>query len=170
MSKYVSDINTRCSVNNAQTLPEVFKSWVGENFKVGDCFVTLTFKPTIKFDESSRSADIKRFLQRLNRIIFGKAFDYGHKKLNSCPVFELNYSDGVHVHMLLERPEANIRFDGDFDKLIIDTWYSMKNAGIKKAQDVRTCFDVNGALGYMSKQMRTGNKFIWLDANNLNWQ
>lgn len=169
MLSYSEFTKTSHSVSNKVILKETFKNWVTPNFKVGDCFVTLTFKPTIKFDESSRSKDVNSFLNRLNRKIYGKAFDNKTKQLRSCPIFEYNYSDGVHVHMLLERPLDKSRFCGDFDKLVIDTWYSMDNAGIKKAQDVRDCYDVHRVMGYMSKQVKTGDSYLKYDVNNFHW-
>lgn len=169
MLSYSDYLKTSPSINNKVVLRETFKNWVAPNFKVGDCFVTLTFKPTIKFDESRCSKDVNSFLNWLNRIVYGKSFDKGIKQLKSCPIFEYNYSQGVHVHMLLERPIDNSRFNGDFDKLIIDTWYDMDNAGIKKAQDVRDCYDVQRVMAYMSKQLRIGDSFLKYDVNNFHW-
>lgn len=170
MSMYTEPIKTSHNINRRAVLKDAFKKWITPNFKTGDCFVTLTFKPSIKFDESSRSKDVSRFLIRLNRRIYGKSFDNKVKQLRSCPIFEHNYSHGVHVHMVLERPIANTRFYGDFDKLVIDTWYEMDNAGIKKAQDVRECYDVNSLMGYLSKQVKNGDGCLNYDINNFQLQ
>jgi hypothetical protein len=158
------------SINSGQQLRQEFKKWVEPNFKNGDVFVTLTFKPTIKFDEVKRSLDVQKFLTRLNRTVYGKAFDKGRERLNSCPIFEHNYSDGVHVHMILERPAETDRWNGRFENLVMDTWLEMDNAGVRKAQDAGNCFDVSGLIGYMTKQIKTGDKLIKLDANNLHWK
>lgn len=159
MLSYTEFNKTSPRVNNNVVLRETIKNWITPYFKVGDCFVTLTFKPTIQYNEQKRSKDLTMFLTRLNREIYGKAFDKGFKKLRSCPIFEVNNNEVVHVHMLLERPLISSRFTGDFNQLIVDTWYGMKNAGIKKAQDVRTCFDIDGVVNYMMKQIRTGSNF-----------
>lgn len=167
MSKYTEPTKTSHSINNKQSVIEALKKWITPNFKKNDYFVTLTFKPTIKFDESSRSRDITHLLNKLNRIVYGKKFDKRTKQLKSFVIFENNYSDGSHVHMILERPVDQSRFSGEFDKLITDTWHRMNNSGIKKAQDVRSCFDVDGLIGYMTKQIKTANSLIRLDVNNL---
>jgi hypothetical protein len=152
-----------------QELKSQFKEWVGQKFNEGDCFVTLTFKPSIQFDETKRSLDVKHFLKRLNRKVYGKAFELKHAQLKCAPIFEFNCADGIHVHIILERPEYMDRFNGRFEDLVIDTWLEMDNAGVRKAQDARTCYNVDGALGYMTKQINISGH-IRFDYNNFYWK
>jgi hypothetical protein len=170
MLRYSEFAKTSPSVNNKVVIKKALNDWITPNFKVGDCLVTLTYKPSIKFDEARCSKDVNGLLNRLNRIIYGKSFDKGLKRLRCCPVFEYNQSQGVHVHMLLERPVDKSRFNGDFDKLVIDTWYRMDNAGIKKAQDVRDCYAIQSLMAYMSKQTRIGDNLLKYDVNNFYWK
>lgn len=142
--------------------------WIKPNFSDSDYFVTLTFKPYIQFDEAARSLDVKHFLKVLNRKVYGKAYERG-VRLRCCPVFEFNYSDGLHVHMLLERPTNISRLDLSFEETVIETWASMQNGGVPKAQDVRECYDIKRLLSYLTKQIRTDDKLIRVDANNLHW-
>lgn len=143
--------------------------WALPHFSDNDSFVTLTFKPGIPFDEAQRSIDVKQFLKRLNRKVFGKQYDKHHKKLKCFPVFEFNNSDGLHVHMLLERPDDTSRLYLPFEATVIETWCSMENTGIPKAQDVQNLYAVKRALGYCTKQIRTPDKLLRVDVNNAHW-
>jgi hypothetical protein len=172
MLRHLEPTKTSHSINNKANVIEQLKKWISPHFKDTDCFVTLTFQPYVKLNEIECSRDVKCLLDRLNRAIYGKAGDVRKKRsrskyLKSCPVFEQNLSEGVHVHMLLERPEDESRFTGDFDKLIIDTWYQLGRSGNKNAQDVRPSYCVEGAVIYMTKQIKTGNGYLNFDFNNI---
>ena len=172
MSMYTEHTKTSHNVNNKESIWETYKNWVIPNFKNGDCFVTLTFQPYVRLDEVECSRDVKCFLNRLNRTIYGKAADNtrkhkSRKSLKCIPVFEENSSQGVHVHMLLGQPDDKSRFDGDFKKLVIDTWYKLGRAGNKKAQDVQASYDIVGVLGYMNKHIKLGDRYLNLDVNNI---
>jgi hypothetical protein len=158
---------TKTSHNVKKSIKETLMEWILPNFKIGDYFVTLTFKPTVKFDDSRRSKDVTHLLNKLNRIVYGKKFDKRTKQLKSFVMFENNCSDGTHIHMILERPVDKSRYSGDFDKLIVDSWYKMNCSGNKNAQKVLPCFDVNRLIRYMTKQIKNENNLERLDVNNL---
>lgn len=172
MSTYTAPTEKTLRAGLRQSKPDSRKElidWVSPNFNENDYFVTLTFRPNILFDEAARSLDVRHFLNRLNRKIYGKQFDRGLKRLKCFPVFEFNNSDGLHVHMLLERPADESRLDRAFEATVIEVWTNLNNGGIPKAQDVRDTFDIKRLLSYMSKQIRTSDKLIRVDANNIHW-
>ena len=148
---------------------EAFKQWVVPHFKEVDThFVTLTFNPNVKFEEVASSAKVSLFLKRLNRRVFGKAYDKGYCGLKSLPVFELNHADGLHVHMLLERPATIKNSTKNFEDLIKEIWCEINYEVIKGAQDIRPCSNLDKLLSYMTKQTRF-NDNMRLDFNNFNW-
>lgn len=171
MSRYTTQKNNQSQVGLGQPQPcsrQQFIDWIAPHFSQRDLFVTLTFNPGIAFDEAKRSLDVKHFMKRLNRKVFGKGTDRG-QRLRCCPIFEFNNSDGLHVHMLLEKPADTSRLSSSFKQTVIDTWVTMDYTGIPKAQDVRDCFDVKRLLHYVTKQIRTDDKLLRIDTNNMHW-
>lgn len=169
MSRYTAPENNQSQDWYAQSIlnsRQQMVDWISSHFSDHDLFVTLTFKPDIAFDEAKRSLDVKHFLKRLNRKVFGKGIDRG-RQLRCCPIFELNHSDGLHVHMVLERPADTSRLNSSFKQTVIDTWVAMDYTGIPVAQDIRDCYDVKRLLYYMTKQIRTDDKLQRIDTNNL---
>lgn len=136
-------------------------------FSLNDCFVTLTFNEDVQFHEVKHGEKLNRFYHKLNRAVFGKLYDRGIKKLNSVSVAEYNTSQGLHVHMLLERPAANERFDGDFEELVINTWVATNYGVVKSAQDVRPVHALEGGVEYMAKQINRADDMLRVDFSHL---
>jgi hypothetical protein len=113
-----------------------YKEMLLPHFELGDYFVNLTFSPDYYFDDIKAGKKLRKFLDIINRKIYGVAYDKGHKFLKSASVFEQNASDGWHIHMLLESPKSTHRFDGDFAQLLVDTWVKNNWGVVHKAQKV----------------------------------
>jgi len=141
--------------------------WIKPSFAPTDCFVTLTYPDYVKYQEVERSADVTQFLKRLNRKVFGKGAEIGKKRLKSCPIFEFNVSDGLHLHMLLEKPTDAPRLEQTFEHTVIDTWTKMKRGGVAMAQDVRSCLNTVDRLIYQTKQIKSGDTLTRVDFLNL---
>lgn len=153
--------------------PEVnasFVRWISDTFagKEGElCAVTLTFKPTIKFHEASRSEDIAHFLRRLNFRVFGQSFKKGKARLKCVPVFETNHSGGLHVHMFLERPSETARLNKQFEEVVLSEWLELEYAGKRVAQDIRACHNVSGWASYITEDIRSGDMLMKIDFANM---
>lgn len=144
--------------------------WIGHAFYGQEdslCAVTLTFKPTIKFHEASRSKDIAHFLRRLNFRVFGQSFKKGRARLKCVPVFETNRSGGLHVHMFLERPAETARLDKSFEEVVLSEWLELEYAGKRVAQDVRACHNVSGWANYITEDIRSGDMLMKIDFANM---
>lgn len=144
--------------------------WIADSFAGKEdnlCAVTLTFKPSIQYHETLRSKDIGHFLRRLNSRVYGKRFVNGKARLKCISVFENNSSDGVHVHMFLGRPNDTDRLDRPFEDIVLSEWSKLENAGINKAQKIRDCFNVEGWAGYITKEIKSGDKLSKLDVANM---
>ena len=144
-----------------------FKEWISPHFNDKDYFVTLTFRSWVKFDEVRCSADIKHFLKSINRKVYGKANIKKGMQLKCFPIFELNHSDGVHVHMMLQKPNDIARLHMPFEALVIETWQNMRCGGVRKAQDITPCNGVTTRIGYQSKQINTADKLLKMDVHNI---
>ncbi len=144
------------------------QEWASSNFNVNDHFITLTYRQYVNRNEVERSSDIKHFLNKLNRKVFGMAYVKGHIRLKTFPVFEINKSGGLHVHMVVGRPES-ILLSKPLEELAKEAWLSMKCGGSPKAQDVRNCYEVMGLIGYNCKQIKLNDKLLMLDVLNIHW-
>ena len=156
----------KAKLNNYRTLIE---EMILPKFKIGDCFVTLTFKEGYKYNEVSYSEKLKKFSQKLNRAIYGKSYDKGRIFLNIVPIAEFSNSQGLHIHILLQRPEPNDRYKGSFEALIKRIWLSMNWGTQSCAQDIRDIYDVEGAVKYITKQIYSSNDALRFDINNCKW-
>lgn len=150
---------------NAPLFQWIVNSFAGKEEEL--CSVTLTFKPSIKYNDILRSKDISHFLKCLNTKVYGKRFVNGKARLKCIPVFENNSSEGVHVHMFLGRPSNTDRLDSSFEDIVMSEWSRLKNAGVSKAQDIRDCFSVEGWAGYITKKIISGNMLSKLDVANM---
>lgn len=149
---------------SAQLVQWIVDAFYGQEDSL--CAVTLTFRPSIKYDQILRSKDVRHFLNRLNSRVYGKSFSKG-ARLKCIPVFESNLSDGVHVHMFLERPMDTNRLGCTFEEAIFSEWSKLDYAGVRKAQDVRDCICVSGWAGYITKEIRDGDMLSKLDIANM---
>ncbi len=128
-------------------------------YKLGDYFVTLTFSSEYNFEDIRANKKVHKFLHSINRKIFGVKYDKKYKQLKSDFVYEQNYSQGWHIHMILEMPEQTNRFDGDFDKLIYRTWQQMNWSVVQQAQKVISITEtLENVLGYMMKKITAENQ------------
>ena len=156
--------------SNIQQYRDAIREMLLPYFTIGDLFVTLTFNDQYKYNELKHSEKLKKFYQKINRAVFGKDYDKGRKVLKTVSIAEYNNSQGVHVHMLLEQPEASDRFRGDFAALIKSTWVAMNWGTVKCAQDVRSIHEtVGNVIDYMTKKIKTPDQLIRMDINNTKW-
>lgn len=132
-----------------------YREMLQPHFGIGDYQVTLTFGSDYCFNDIKASKKLKKFLNIINRKIYGVAFDKGHKFLKSASVFEPNESDGWHIHMLLESPKSTHRFDGDFAQLLIDTWVKNNWDIVHKGQCVQLITETpEEAIKYMTDSIK----------------
>lgn len=133
--------------------------WLLPKYKIGDYFVTLTFGEDYVFDNVRATSKVKLFLQKINRAVFGKAYDQKYKVLKSDFVFEQNASNGWHIHMLLEKPESNKPIVADLQKFILRTWVGINWNVVQKAQKVLVIDEtLEKVIDYMTKQITKENQ------------
>jgi hypothetical protein len=136
--------------------------------------VTLTVKQRIegqfrksfssKVDKESLSVNIRHFMNRLNKSVYGSSFNRYDKRLSVIPVFEGNDLIRNHIHLTLQRPDHIDLVT--FEKLISDSWlktkYGYQNICVKEIYDYR------GWLDYQLKSKSKGsNVSCFIDWGNL---
>lgn len=154
----------------SQNIKDELVKWASVSFagQSSDFFaVTLTFKPSVSYRLVERSKDVAHFLRRLNSRVYGKAYKNGRRQLPCFPVFEQNSSGGVHIHMVLGRPHMGEKPGRPFEDLVIAEWLTLDYAGVAIAQDVQNCYDLQGWLGYITKEITHAGAVDQLDINNV---
>lgn len=166
-------MRTNCTYKKNSISDEVRK-WIKQHFNDQDIAVTLTFRPTeyqYKAGYSPNiiwfSSSIRSYLNRLNYKILGRRYKNGHR-LKSVNTFELNGSEGIHCHMIIQRPNpvmSRIPSDNTVQE-IENCWTSMKCSGYRRANRVDLIWDSDGWVDYLFKDtdIRTSE---YLDV--LNW-
>jgi len=146
------------------TLPkQQYADWLSRYFKAGDSAITLTF-PEIRKQYTKQyvpdfdlyAKHIRHYLNVVNRRYLGNEWKAGRRKLQCVYTFELNSSNGVHAHMILELPPAN-RLGKDIDKHHFDLgsiWAKMKYTGDLKGTNFQQVYDAYGWLQYMFKDVK----------------
>lgn len=95
--------------------------------------VTLTLRQSVKVNDGYIATDVwltntlasqnlRHFLNRLNRSIYGKASSRFGKGVSCIPVLEGGGSKRLHYHAVIDCPRTNIVLE--FPQLVAEHWHS----------------------------------------------
>lgn len=150
--------------NRLPSIPQLNKSayaaWLSPYFKNCDYALTMTFRPVRKQysnyyrpDYNLYAKHIHHYLNKVNRAFLGNEWKAGRRKLNCAYVFELNKSNGVHAHMILETPPIHRFVKNKHAYYLRTMWSEMKYTGDIKGTDFTEVYDATGWLNYMFKDI-----------------
>ncbi len=147
---------------NLFDLKEALVSEIRPHFKQGDYAITLTFAPFdkqyksgYKHDLISASSAVTHYLNKVNRMLIGWRPQKPERRLKYAGVFELNELNGLHVHMILEKPSVFMNIEElKVPEHLIKAWVGLREGGKALAQKVEIVTDVDGWLAYMHKGIR----------------
>ena len=150
-------------------------NWVKPNFKNVDFAITLTFKPDINQyrlnyvpDYRWYSSHVHHYLNIVNRTMIGRASNRPLERLKVAYTFELNFSEGVHVHMILEARE-NCKIPKMHQPMVLKScWQNVHHSGLPQAQIVEPCWDSAGWVEYLMKDVSRKNNLHY-DVQNWNF-
>jgi hypothetical protein len=169
----LQDIRTRTAFNQ-NTLPTqkaATRTWLSGMSKDFPLALTLTLKQTIvettdrgvyrrtlKRDDCERIA--KRFIQKLNRQVFGKyAADKCGKSLKYLPIVEGERSNKhLHLHFAIGGLPSHIKFN-QFDTLVTNAKLQVDNIDSEHKADITD----SGWIPYITKEVGTK------DTDNVLW-
>ena len=127
--------------------------------------VTLTMKQFSQgqwIDEISCSVNLRHFLNRLNKKVFGNGFGRYRKRLQVVAVQEWSSTHRLHLHLIISRPDQlNL---AQFVALVRDCW-SKTRFGYYEAY-FEDCADT-GWLDYMLKGRTKSDLADFIDWTNL---
>ncbi len=134
--------------------------WVVPFFKQGDFALTLTFKPTfhqnkLGFQHSFVWAykTIGHYLNLVNRKMVGWHSSKPKRRLNYFGTLETNSSNGLHFHIILERPTYMKIPKHESFSVLINEWVGMREGGLKHAQWIEPVRDVKDWVYYITKDL-----------------
>lgn len=142
---------------------DAITNWVGCIDETSHIAVTLTMKQTAqhqKLDIYLASKNLRDFLNRLNRSIYGNAAKRFKKKLQVLAVQEISKSQRLHYHLLIKVPERITAVD--LSEAINYHWVRTNFAYNENV--VKPCYSV-GWVKYMLKDI---TKTAELDIENTN--
>ena len=109
-----------------------------------------------ELDEIQASQNMRHFLTRLNKKIYGAAFTRYNKRVDVVPVFEYDKSNKLHYHLLIKVPNRISEYQ--LHTLILTNWMKT-NWGLWE-MDLKDTYD-SGWLRYITKE--TTNDFTNID-------
>jgi hypothetical protein len=157
--------------NALPTQKAAVRVWLGGMSKEFPLSLTLTLKQTIvekndrgvyirtlKRDDCERIA--KRFIQKLNRQVFGKyAADKCGKSLKYLPIVEGERSNKhLHLHFAIGGLPSHVKFN-QFDTLVTNAKLQVENIDSEHKVDVTD----SGWISYITKEVGTK------DTDNVLW-
>ena len=113
----------------------------------------------VELDEIQASQNMRHFLTRLNKKIYGAAFTRYNKRVDAVPVFEYDKSNKLHYHLLIKVP--NRISEHQLNALILTNWMKT-NWGLWE-MDLQNTHD-SGWLRYITKE--TTQDFTNIDVPN----
>ncbi len=131
-------------------------------------FLTLTTPYEVRREDFSSA--IRIYLRKIKRRTLGRGYE--EYPLCSVVIFEKNFHQGIHSHIILENPYS-VGIDKTFkpklpiSRLLKDEWVNMKIGGKLIGQDCQQIFDVLGVIGYMTKTNFCPEFLDQVDINNL---
>lgn len=128
------------------------RAFILETAKDHDLAVTLTLKqqdgPT-RLDGIEASKNLRHFLNRLNKKVFGNAAQRFGKKVEVVPMLEASYAGRLHYHLALKNPFPTMSI---CRSAIIDCW-SKTRWGYDEV-DVQPIYSA-GWIDYITKSKLT---------------
>ena len=112
-----------------------------------------------ELDEIQASQNMRHFLTRLNKKIYGAAFTRYNKRVDAVPVFEYDKSNKLHYHLLIKVPNRISEYQ--LNALILTNWMKT-NWGLWE-MDLDETYD-SGWLRYITKD--TTQDFTNIDVPN----
>ena len=151
-------------LSNNSNLIKIYQEFVKSHFKNGDYALTLTFKPSdmqyhskYKPDLFYFSEHIAHYLNVVNYKFLGRDFKCRGHRLKVVNTFELNGSQGVHCHMILENPiKTRIKPCTHLNE-ILNCWLKTKCSGYSEANKIVATYDANGWIDYIFKDANKNN-------------
>ena len=144
------------------------RDWLAFNLMGRDLlFLTITSQYAV--DREVFSSAIRIYLRKINRNVFG----YRSKnQLCSVVIFEKNYRQGVHAHLILENPKSVVadrkfNIDDDIGEYLKKVWVKMRIGGKLVGQDCQNVTNLHGVLDYMTKTNFCPEFQDQIDINNL---
>jgi hypothetical protein len=139
------------------------RTWLSGMSKDFPLALTLTLKQTIvettdrgthkrKIKHADCERIAKRFIQKLNREVFGKyAAEKGGKSLKYLPVVEGERSNkNLHLHFAIGGLPSHVKFN-QFDKLVTKAKLNVENIDAEHAVDIAD----SGWIEYITKELGT---------------
>jgi hypothetical protein len=136
----------------------------------GRCLLFLTLTTPYEVRREDFSSAIRIYLRKIKRRTLGRRYE--EYPLCSVVIFEKNFHQGIHSHIILENPYSVVN-DKTFksklpiSRLLKDEWVNMRIGGKLVGQDCQQIFDVFGVLGYMTKTNFCPEFLDQVDINNL---
>ena len=132
---------------------------VSSHFIPGDIAITLTWKPVVsqynklgfKKDTIVKSNDIRHYLRRVNHEFLGRDFKARGQKLKVINAFELNSSQGIHCHMILEKPVSSRVAEEKCIDTLMQCWLDMECSGYVGANLIEICDNPTRWIQYFLK-------------------
>ena len=115
----------------------------------------------IWLDEVRASKNLRHFLNRLNRSIFGQAFKRYDRRLNVVPVIERSSPGRLHFHLVIQNPYPDS--PARFEQMIGEEW-SRTDFGYGETH-VDQLID-HGWTDYISKTKTASDGLDW---ENYHW-
>jgi len=123
--------------------------------------ITLTTKR--RLDEIAMSAEVAELFHRVNTSLFGTHYSRKSRMmLATVAVQERSINQGLHTHILVGVPEGSLSLKAHpcllpVPTLITTLWTELDERGRRTAdaQDARDIFDFDGAIGYITKTIRS---------------
>ena len=102
--------------------------------------LTLTFKQQVNFqklDFNLASSNIRHFMKRLNRMVFGSSAQRFQKGLKLFPVIETSADNRIHIHALIDCPDHidPSEFQDKIDKAWSKTNFGYHHTHIQPIRD-----------------------------------
>jgi hypothetical protein len=146
-------------------------NWVASNFKNGDMALTLTLRESkyqsyrnYKPNLTVFNKTIKHFLNLVHREFLGKNKSKKIRLKVAC-VSELNASNGLHTHMVLQELPTDRVPKHQHANVLRRLWASMKSTGLVCATRVEAAYDVKGWVVYMFKKSHRNNSEFYDPCN-----
>lgn len=148
------------------------QNFAKSHFNDGDYALTLTFKPSVvqyAFNYKPvliyYSQSIRHYLNVVNKKFLGRDFKSRGQRLKVVNTFELNGSQGVHCHMILQNPKlARIEHANHIFELK-NYWLKTRASGYAEANKIEVTYDAGGWIDYMFKDANK-DKTEFIDYEN----
>jgi hypothetical protein len=147
-----------CLAHQSNRYRQEHIDWIAPFFRKGDHALTLTYpaypnqyKPGFQPNYDAYNSHVTHYLQRIHRIFLGRS----KKRLNCAYTHEMNYSNGLHTHMILEAlPENRVPIHLH-ETILAETWAQMKHTGQLQGVMIKQVGDPAGWVDYMVKDLKT---------------